>query len=344
LSSIEDSEHFALFAHSVKSAIARYGHLPDEDADLIKKTQVDKLADLEVQFRKALINDPNGTAAYSYFIDHILENNKNILTARPYFRERRTFFAPYVSSAIRTKNLDELQKFHVNYHFINFVSSRFEFGEDVTSLVTQIQAARQKLIEMNLPLVINRARIFWSRTHKSHLSFMDLVQIGTEGLIAAIDKYAAEYSGMWAGVAVGRMVGNFIEQMSSTLIHFYPSDKKKLYKANKFKATRFHGDFDIDDLVKYVESEGKGGDKTSPGELTALMAAAAIVSADATPTADTECNVPDSVAKYEAPEELRPDLLVETREATDMMYTAMCKLTLLQKKLLRLKGVDISLE
>src|ERR1019366_2780321 len=211
MGSIDDAEHFSLFAKSVEIAIKKYGHSIDEDMTALQKKQVDELAKLEVKFRKALIKDPNGEAAYLAFIAHVLDDKKNILVARPYFRERRSFFASDVSNAIRTRDVNKLQKFHCNYHFITLIAKSLVFGPEVNELIKKIQEARKKLVVLNLPLVINRARIFWSRTPKSHLSFLDMIQIGTEGLVAAIDKYCGEYSKVYRSVIIGRCVGNLID-------------------------------------------------------------------------------------------------------------------------------------
>jgi RNA polymerase sigma factor (sigma-70 family) len=344
MASIDDSEHFGFFTKSVERAIAKYGHLKDEDMTALQKRQVDELAKLEVKFRKALVKDPNGESAYLAFIAYILEDKKNILAARPYFRERRAFFASDIANAIRTKDIKKLQKFHCNYHFVTLIVKGLVFGEEVNFLIKKIQDARQKLIILNLPLVINRARIFWSRTPRSHLSFIDMIQIGVEGLIAGIDKYCGEYSKVYRSVLIGRMVGSLIENYSSTMLHFYPGDKRKIYRANKFKSKHLHGDYETEDLVTEVSKAE--GNETNSEEITGLMAASSVVSADTSTPNDSlsEPNICDNIARYEAPEETRPDLQVEAMEVNNKMRQAMSKLSLFDRKLLKLKGLDVSLE
>jgi DNA-directed RNA polymerase specialized sigma subunit len=336
---IDDAGHFQNFTKVVERAIAKYGHLKSEDMTALQCKQVEELARLEVEFRKALIRDPNGEAAYLAFIAFVLDEKKNILAARPYFRCRRPYFASHVSKAIRKRNVKVLQRYHINYQCVNFMLSRFKFGPDVNSAIKKIQYARQQLVVMNIPLVISRATIFWSRTHRSHLTFMDLVQIGVEGLVSAIDKYCGEYSKVWRGVAIGRMVGNFIENFSSTMLHFYPADKRKLYRANKFKSRHIHGDYDTADLVKEVSKAE--GNETNEEEIISLMAASSVVSADSSiqHEADDETKSVDNIAKYAAPEESRPDLQVEEREAHGLMRKAIGELQLIDQKLLRLRGL-----
>ena len=343
MSSIEDSNHFQTFAKVVERSIAKYGHLPEDDMIELQRKQVEGLSKLEKDFQKALLKDPNGEAAYLAFIAYILDDKKNILAARPYFREPRSFFASNISAAIRKRDVKQLREFHVNFQFVHLVAKCLVFGPKVNKIVEKIKEARWELVIMNLPLVINRANIFWSRTHKSHLSFMDLVQVGTEGLISAIDKYYGQYGKMYAGVIVGRCVGNLIENYSSTMLHFYPADKRKIYRANKFKARYVHGDYDTEDLVKYVNKAV--GNETDSEELLGLMAASSIVSADAMDnTVSDNISIPNTIARYAAPEEGRPDVQVESQEANKLMQEAISKLSLFDKKILRLKGVAVSLE
>jgi len=339
---IEDEEHFRLFAKTVKNSIAKYGNLPDTDMVELQRGQVNALAALEEEFRLALIEDPNGNDVYNSFLDYILNERKNILVARPYFRERRDFFVSNVFAAIRNRDVEALKQYHLNYHFINLVNGRFLFCRKLAGIIQKIQAARQELVIMNLPLVISRARIFWSRTNKSHMSFMDLCQVGVEGLIAAIDKYGGEYSQSWVGVAIGRIVGNLIESFSSTLLHFYPKDKRKLYIINKYRARHIHGDYELQDLVHTMKEVGMTTDEE---EIQELMAASSVVSVDSPPpNEDNDIAVKDSISRYEAPEETRPDVRVEEQELRNSFIVAARGLSLLDKKLLRLKGIDIPLE
>jgi DNA-directed RNA polymerase specialized sigma subunit len=169
---------------------------------------------------------------------------------------------------------------------------------------------------------------------------MDLVQIGVEGLVAGIDKYCGEYSKVYRSVLIGRMVGNFIESASSTMLHFYPADKRKIYRANKFKSRHIHGDYDTEDLVNEVSKAE--GNTTNAEEILSLMAASSTVSADSTSNdAMGENTVVDSIARYAAPEESRPDLQVEDKEARALMQKAILELPLIDRKLLRLKGLTL---
>lgn len=337
---VDDEEHFRLFAKIVEKGIAKYGNIPEDQLVGLQCSQVNELSSLETVFKEKLIELGFGNSVYKYFLDYILNTRRNILNARVFFRERRDIFSQRISKAISSKNVKELQKFHINYSFINLINNYVKLPKELEVIINRIKAIRQQLTVMNIPLVINRARIFWSRTPKSHLSFMDLCQIGVEGLLSAIDKYAGDYNKVWVGVVIGRIVGFYIERYSSTLLHFHPVDKRKIYSANKYKSKHLHGDYEIEDLVTELSKSVK----TTEDDILGLMAAASIVSTDSSIPNDKGeiTSVQDSVHRYAAPEELRPDVKFETMESSMLLKEKIKTLPLIDQKLLRLKGVDFS--
>ena len=342
----DSSEHFRQFAGDLQRAIAKYGHVESNETALfaLQKAQVERLAALEEEFRVELIRRRNCRRVYEAFITHIRDVQKDILTARPYFRERQTVFSPHISTALRDRSWRRLLKYHINYHFVRFAlgATYWHPKSRLRKLGLEIEAARHELVVMNLPLVIARARIFWSRTPKSHMSFMDFISVGVEGLIAAVDKYAGEYSEVWRSVAIGRMVGNFIESYSDTTLHFYPSDHRKLYRANKYLSKHPHGTHDLEEVAAAVNktTKRKRGHRTTPDEIASLLAAASTVSSDSRPPG-TEDDVPSNVLGYEAPDETRPDVIVEREEVLAAVRRLVSQLPLIDQKLLRLKGLDI---
>lgn len=341
------SQHFRQFATTLEGAIARYeyGDLMDErQVTRLQKKQVEKLAALEESFRLAVIRHSNGPKVYEAFIRHIVDVRRNILAARPYFRERSGIFTKSVAPALKKGAWRSLFRFHVNHRFVRFAmqTATWAPGSLARKYAKRIDAARHELVVMNLPLVISRARIFWSKTQESHLSFMDIIQVGVEGLIAAVDKYSGTYSEVWPSVAIGRMTGNFIEAYSEKMLHFYPTDQRKVYRANKFLAKHARGGYSLDDLVSSVNRKVPVRQRTTPDEIMALMAASSMVSSD-TKAPGTEPEAPDNIARYEAPEESRPDVQVEETEAMARMKSLAGELPLRDKKLLRMKGVDVAL-
>lgn len=353
-----DDEHFKLFAGVLEREIARYGTVDDWFAR--QKKQVEDLIALEVEFRRRIVKSPSfGPYYYRRFIEYICDEQKNILDARPYFRERQGVFAKDISKALKARNYKALYKFGINYRFVMFVMGQPHWGKvgrlrDLSDAITKL---RKEIVVMNLPLAINRAQLFYSRTPKSHLARMDFVGIATEGLLSGIDKYAPEKKAgvvtrQFRSTAVGRMGGNFIEEYSETLVHFYPVDKRKIYRANKL-LSRNVGPVDFEKLAVgvneavqkakeektgIVEEEVKENEHpTTPDEIADLMAAASTVSSDSSLPSDPDA--PEPIERFAAPEATRPDTEFELREVYGAMLAAIPDLTVFQRKLLRLKGL-----
>jgi len=211
-------------------------------------------------------------------------------------------------------------------------------NKKIRELAEQIKQIRTEIVEMNMPLAISRARIFWSRTPKSHLSLMDLIQIASEGLMSGIDKFVPPFTRVFRAVAIGRMTGNFIEEYSETPIHFYPCDKRKIYRANKLIHKHSEG-VDFERLATEVNVGVDASHTTNSSEIASLMAAASVVSADS--TISTDPDAPEPISRFAAPESSRPDVQVEEKDAYLSLAQAIGKLSIFEQKLLKLKGVAI---
>jgi DNA-directed RNA polymerase specialized sigma subunit len=343
--------HFRFFAKNLEAAIARYGEVPEGDLIKLQRNQIETLVALEKEFRHALIAHPWGNVTYREFVQFIVEKKGSILAARPFFRERQAVFTAKVSKALQKRHDKGLYQFHFNHDFIAWMLQakrwRSPGGARIRALAEQIRAVRKALVEMNMPLAISRARIFWSRTPESHLSYMDLVQITGLGLIAGIDKFVLPYSPSFRAMLIGRMVGNLIEQYSETQIHFYPSDKRKIYRANKI-INRFGDNPDFEVMAQEINRQADARHRTHGIELAGLMSASSTVSADAPAKADREGDGKDgdagptvSLDLFQAAEDTRPDVRFEEKEAMSVMTSAIAELSLKEQKLLRLKGVAL---
>jgi hypothetical protein len=187
---------------------------------------------------------------FESFLALILDEKKNILSARPYFRERQKSFSNRVSPALKKRSAERLQKFNYNYLFVQFAMKVYKgrSRKELASLADQIRDSREKLIERNMPLAINRAKMFWGKVPKADRELMDFVQLAAEGLISAVDKFVLPYRTVFRSVIIGRVTGNMTEASSDTMMHFYPSDKRILYKANLIILRH-----KIDDLAKVAE-------------------------------------------------------------------------------------------
>ena len=310
-----------------------------------QKQQVEELLDAEKKFKEVILKYRQSTELYKQFLQKVCIKNKNILSARPYFRETATTFSSKITPAIKTGNTDDLKQFDINYQFISFIRDNWRgpFPERAEELYQRVHRAREILIENNMPLAVNRAKLFYRKTPKGHLTLMDMIGICSMGLAAGIDKWCGPYSTVFRSVCIGRMVGNLIDAYSETMLHFYPSDKRILYKANSIRGRK--GIEELGDLAEAVndaftedEKEGKSIPKSeiSSGELSDLMNAASIVSADSSFNEDGQ-NI------YTFTQD--PDADIEgsyiARETTMQMLELAAELPMLHKKILRLKGVKI---
>ncbi len=343
-------QSFYKLAGEVTSALERNkGNMPKEDRALNstdqQRKQVEELLDAEKKFKETILKYRQATEVYKKFLQKVCIQNKNILSARPYFRETAVSFSKKITPAIKEENIELLKTFDINYQFIKFIRQSWlgPFPKRAEQLFQRVHAARTLLIENNMPLAINRAKLFYRKTPKSHLSLMDFIGICSMGLAAGIDKWCGTYSPVFRSVCIGRMVGNMIDSYSETMLHFYPSDKRVLYKAHTIRGRR--GIDEINELTEAVNSsfhadelEGKTIPKNdiNVSELSALMSAASTVSADATVDAEGY-----GVYSYTEDSSQNVEEAYAEKESTGKMLALASELPLLHKKILKLKGLKI---
>lgn len=331
---------FKPFGEAVKREIAL---IPRDETDqtLFQKGQLERLVELELAYRTLLIEKGLAPAAYELFVHHIVHVKRNILSARPFFRERQDAFDEFISPAIRARDYKALEAFNFNYQFVRLSLNLPQVAgdEEFLDLVKIIETARDELITCNLPLAISRAKQFVGKMPLSHAGFMDFIQLAAEGLISAVDKFVLPYSTVFRSVIIGRASGNFIREYSDTVLHFYPGDRRKLYRANG--AIRFVDPDDYEALADRV-NDGLEEGLTTASEIQHLMLAASVVSTDSfAPTSDEEGNQEPTVNTYPADESWRPDVRVEERNLMRALYGSISELDLYEQKLLAMKGVDI---
>jgi DNA-directed RNA polymerase specialized sigma subunit len=311
----------------------------------IQQEQVEELLDAEKKFKETVLKYRQATEIYKKFLQKVCIQNKNILSARPYFRETAVNFSKKITPAIKANDIETLKTFDINYQFIKFIREAWlgPFPKRAEQLFQRVHRAREILIENNMPLAINRAKLFYRKTPKSHLTLMDFIGICGMGLAAGIDKWCGKYSPVFRSVCIGRMVGNMIDSYSETMLHFYPSDKRILYKAHTIRGRK--GIDEIGELTEAVNEsfkadqlEGKTVPKTDldVSELSALMHAASTVSADATVNDEGY-----GVYQYTMDQSQDIEGAYAEKEATSQMLGLAKNLPLLHRKVLRLKGVKI---
>jgi DNA-directed RNA polymerase specialized sigma subunit len=311
----------------------------------IQQEQVEELLDAERKFKETVLKYRQATEIYKKFLQKVCIQNKNILSARPYFRETAVSFSKRITPAIKAEDLETLKTFNINYQFIKFIRDSWlgPFPKRAEQLFHRVHKARTILIENNMPLAVNRAKLFYRKTPKNHLTLIDFIGICAMGLAAGIDKWCGPYSPVFRSVCIGRMVGNMIDSYSETILHFYPSDKRILYKAHTLRSRR--GIDDMKDLTEAVKKgfeedakEGKSIPKTKidVGELSNLMSAASTVSADATVNDEGF-----GVYHFTEDEEQNVENDYIDKESTRRMLESAKNLPILFKKVLRLKGIKV---
>ena len=347
--------HFQKFTKSLKKIIdtsSLSGENEDDSIRLqVQKEDIELLVSLEKELKELLVSSGYAQEFYEKFMFFICEIEKNILLARPYFRERQTAFYKGISECFKKKQWEKLLQYHFNYLFISFFETPTNDWEKIPSslrIIENIKTLRKKMVQKLMPLAISRARIFWSRTPESHLSFMDLLQISAEGLIAAIDKYCLPFTNVFRSVCIGRITGNFIADYSETQLHFYPGDRRKIYRANKITKHLIDGSEEVnyDSLALAVNQSTNGyllpsPQRTTASEIHNLLAASSCVSADAVfeiPNEDLQEET-NSSDKYAAPEETRPDYIAEENEVLQKVLQNTQKLSLIEQKLLIMEGL-----
>lgn len=342
---VDESEEFRIFSKRVEAQIEKYGHGKFHDIkdwDGIQKEQVERLISLEIEFKKTLIRHRWGKRVYEAFISFICDEKKNILFARPYFRTRKEEFHGDngIVRILEQRKWRSLLKYPINYLFVAFVlkAAPWTPKSKIVQLADRIKATRIELMEMNLPLAISRSRMFWSKTPKAHLTFFDFIQFATEGFMSGIDKFTPPYDDIFRSVLIQRASGIHIEEYSKTHLHFYPADRRKIYRANKFLSRHTQGGYEQDDLVASINVDIPADKHTNGDEVNDLLLAASTVSADTRAPGDVD--VPNNICRYEAPEDLRPDILVERNELVTKLYNMISLLPLIDQKLLRMKGVN----
>jgi DNA-directed RNA polymerase specialized sigma subunit len=338
--------YFKTFANKLSSEIKSYGEVPKDKEGLLayQKKQMEELFSLEKKFRKTLIKNRRGVKIYGEFIHYITKEKKNILVARPFFRERHEVFNK-ISKALKENRPKSLFKYKVNYNFIMFALEKMKLSpkHELVQIKDRIEQLRTDLVILNMPLAINRSKRFFSKTPTSHLTYMDIIQISTEGLLAAIDKFVPPFSSTFRAVIIGRITGENIFSYSQTLLHFYPIDRRRLYNANKIAHKhRVLGAHNFEDISNELNNTGMLGDITvTPDEIASLMSAASTVSADSSSSVSEEQSVKVSVSRFAAPEDVSPETQVEKAQLIDNLKDAMGGLSSYELKILQLKGVSL---
>lgn len=342
--------------------------MPRGQALTIQVEQFELLNRKEEEFRVALVTLPAGAHVYSLFCQQFAaktgldeetkKSKRGLLASRPFFRERQPICAGVIGNGIRQKAPEGLFPFHINFNFVKFAleSKGWQPPPSLLRCAKEITKVRRLLIEQNVPLAISQARMFWRRApvkmRDKRFSAMDFIQVAIEGLISAIDKFCLptddlrslpERTKVWRSVAIGRMRGNFIEMFSSTNLHFYPDDRRKIYRANKHLRHFQSGSIDFERLSWRVNADlEKDGLHTTAKELTSLMGASAWTGDPAAGYRQLgSIENPSTITEAaQADESWRPDVRYEKAEVRERVKEIISKLDIPDRKILFLRGID----
>ena len=335
----------------------------------LQKKQVTRLMKLEKRFRMKLVRHKWGPEVYKSFVEFILGTKRNILMARPYFRERDKTFKSAISPVLKERDHLRLYQFAINYQFVSFVLRQKDWrdnapGRELLSIADEIERLRKDLAECNMPLAISQARIFLERNRRSHLRYMDMNQSCFVGLLEGIDKYVGEYHPRFRAVLLGRMIGTLIEGNSETVIHFFPPDKRRIYRARKIIGQmRRDSALNLEEVCKRLNEMEKAGNETCEqerlaqesvdgvvrkakldpmttiGDLANLLAAAQVLPSSSLPVSEDD-DGSNAIERYPADDSSRPDIAYAEAEARQVVSEGIGGLALVDKKLLRMKGVS----
>lgn len=341
MAAFEQDDHFELYTALLTSKL---GKLKNRNSILQQKEKVERLVALETEFREALKLHPAKSEVMAAFVHLVRKEHRKILLAQPYFRERSEVFNENISDMFFRNSGDEMLNFHLNGFFVQWYLLKFRQKHEphpMFAVADELMKQRADIIETNLPLAISRARLFWKKTQRSHLSYMDIMQTASEGLINAVDKYVLPFGVSFRSVICGRITGDLISAYSRPVISFAPKDAKRLYHANK--SIRFASS--PEDLVERMNVNLPDNCKTNPDEIRVLMNAASHCSINSPMNSNEGTEAPrqkDSYANHlKADDSVRPDIQAEQNDMQAKLLVMVTQLPVLARKVLAMRGFNV---
>ena len=305
----------------------------------IQKAQVERIMELEEMFRKNINSYKQSDKMYQKFLMHIKIERGNILTARPFFREDSKTFGAIISPAFKEDDIERIKEFHINYKFIVFVIENWKgnLPKKAQEIWDEHQAVRQKIIENSMPLAINIAMKFYKAVPRNHETLMDMINLAAAGLCVGTDKWVGPFRTVFRSVCIGRMKSNIMDVYNQTFLHYYPSDKKIIYKANLLKSREKIKDPEIllEKINEYLE---ESGDKRVllPHELDDLLNGASLASVE------TEVD-DEGYTIYDTFVDEKSDVAknAEKMDTLRHIFYACKDLKMIERKIIKLKGVEL---
>ena len=332
---------FYTLANSIAKILERNGvnKISKSEFTRIQKNQVERMMELEEIFRKTINSYKQSDKIYKKFLIFIKMEKGNILTARPYFRENSKTFGDFISDAFKENDSERIKDFHINFKLMKFIIKNWRgtLPAKATAAWDEHKIVRQKIIENSMPLAINTAMKFYKAVPQSHVNLMDMINASMAGLSIGTDKWVGPFRTVFRSVCIGRMKSNIMDIYNQTFLHYYPSDKKIIYKSNLLKSREKIEDPEIllEAINCYLE-ESNDKRKLQAHELSDILNGSSMSSVEE--ELDEEgYTVYDTYADQESSTEFK----VEKVDTLQKVLLACDDLGMIEKKILKLKGVEL---
>jgi hypothetical protein len=335
---------FYVLANDISKILEKNGvkNISKKEFTRIQKEQVERMMELENIFKKTINSYKQSDKIYHKFLMHIKIEKGNILSARPYFRENSDTFGKFISPAFKEDSIEKIKKFHVNYRFIVFAIEnwRGNLPKKAQEAWDEHQVVRQKIIENSMPLAINTAMKFYKAVPRNHVTLVDMINASVSGLSIGVDKWVGPFRTVFRSVCLARMKSNIMELYNQTFLHYYPSDKKIIYKSNLLRFRK--GGENIEDMDLLLEAINhylkESGDKRTleKYELEDLLNGSSVSSIES--EADE-----DGLTIYDTFIDNKGDVeqKVEKKDSLIKVLSACKDLDIIEQKVIKLKGVDL---
>lgn len=304
-----------------------------------QKAQVERMMELEEIFRKTINSYKQSDKIYYKFLIYIKIEKGNILMARPFFRENSKTFGKNISPAFKEDNIQKIKEFHINYKFILFVIENWKGNVPTKAMDAwqEHQEVRRQLIENSMPMAINEAMKFYKAVPKNHTTLMDIINASVAGLCIGVDKWVGPFKTVFRSVCLSRMKSNIMDVYNQTFLHYYPSDKKIIYKSNLLKSREKIKDPEklLKAINNYLE-ENKDKRILQNHELQDLLNGSDLESIEINSTEDGF-----SVYDTYIDEDDDMEKNIERSDSLKNILVKMKNLLIIERKIIKLKGVDL---
>lgn len=332
----ESTEYVGLVSMYLTDVRAALETIPDKDIlDIFKK-----LHEKEQLFAKKLQFTAPGRKVYLAFIQMVIRSRGGIKSAKSYFRARQDSYLETVNKAIKDVQPKLMYPVPINYRFCQFAmrhleekldKSKSQYLEQLNEIFDEIKLLRDEIINRHLFLSFHKAGVYKKSWAGGASEFEDLIQLANEALIVAVDKYVMnDDSSSFHMMAIGRIISSLINNGSQTSAATVGEHaKKKLYQIRKMAQNNPNlNNKQIAEALKIAEEE-----------VNDLLASTSYKSLDdkVSDDSDTRC-----VDTFIAPSNnLDGFEAVENQQIKDILQNSYSVLSLIEKKVLRLKGIEI---